>query len=87
MHLTGVELMVLGVMVCVHMQALGQTQQIEEMLQVLAGAWAGRAARRPSIYACNSAIGACARAGRLDDALRVCSNMVHPQTSLCATSS
>ena len=32
---------------------------------MLAGAWAARAAQRPSIYACNSAIGACARAGRL----------------------
>lgn len=57
-------------------QALGQTQQIEDMLQLLADAWAGRAAQRPSIYACNSAVGACARAGRLDEALRLCSTMV-----------
>ena len=62
------------------MQALGQTEQIEDMLQLLAHAWAGQAAHRPSIYACNSAIGACARAGRLDDALRLCSAMVCQRT-------
>ncbi len=58
------------------MQALGQTEQIEDMLQLLSDAWAGQAAQRPSIYACNAAVSACARTGRLDEALRLCSTMV-----------
>ena len=64
------------------MQALGQAQQIDEMLQLLAGAWSGASPLRPSIYACNSAVGACARAGRLDEALRLCSAMVRSGGSL-----
>ena len=62
--------------ICALMQALGQAQQIDEMLQLLADAWSCASPLRPSIYACNSGVGACARAGRLDEALRLCSAMV-----------
>ena len=71
-----------GEAVCGLMQALGQAQQIDEMLQLLADAWSGATPLRPSIYACNSAVGACARAGRLDEALRLCSAMVRFDRSM-----
>ena len=64
------------------MQALGQTAQIEAMLGLLEGAWAKQAGLPvPGAHACNAAIAACARVGRLNEALEVYANMVGPLAS------
>ncbi|CAL8470633.1 g10175 [Coccomyxa elongata] len=50
-------------------QALGHTCLIEPMLDLVRDAWNAPDLPRPSIYASNAAIAACARVGRMQEAL------------------
>ena len=61
-------------------QALGHTCQIDAMLHHLEGGWRGvDGLIRPSAIACDAAVAACARVGRLDEAMAVFEDMVRPK--------
>ncbi len=60
------------------LQALGHTCLIEPMLDLIGEAWNAPDLPRPSIYACNAAIAACARVGRLEEAMALYKDMVRP---------
>lgn len=64
-------------MILLPVQALGHTGQIEALLELLRDSWSGeRGLPEPTTYACNAAIAACARVGRLNEALEVYADMV-----------
>ncbi|BDA45785.1 probable pentatricopeptide repeat-containing protein At1g63330 at C-terminar half [Coccomyxa sp. Obi] len=71
-------------------QALGHTCLIEPMLDLIREAWNAPDLPRPSIYASNAAIAACARVGRMQEALDLYRDMereglaadMHTYTSL-----
>lgn len=48
------------------------------MLDLIGEAWNAPDLPRPSIYACNAAIAACARVGRLEEAMALYKDMVRP---------
>ncbi len=58
------------------LQALGHTCLIEPMLDLIRDAWNTPDLPRPSIYASNAAIAACARVGRMQEALDLYRDMV-----------
>lgn len=58
------------------LQALGHTCLIEPMLDLIREAWNAPDLPRPSIYASNAAIAACARVGRMQEALDLYRDMV-----------
>lgn len=66
------------------LQALGHTCLIEPMLKLIEDAWNAPDLPRPSIYACNAAIAACARVGRLEEAMALYKDMVGPLPSMCS---
>jgi pentatricopeptide repeat protein len=58
------------------MQALGHTCLIDPMLELVRAAWTSEHLPRPGLYACNAAIAACARVGRLTEAMALYREMV-----------
>ena len=68
------------------LQALGHTCLIEPMLDLIRDAWSAPDLPRPSIYASNAAIAACARVGRMEEALDLHKDMVGLETLLSCAS-